>query len=679
MTKMLHALTCCWQRRSFQWFLMAALMLCASCIFAASPFRRLPTGQETLREWYERLEARYAQLANALMDEEHYELGALARLKLDKAKIMLSGGSWWWSEREITKALVEAEGAISAWLRGEDMLKGATGLVERAYFSPSDGSAQPYWVYLPEGYKSSSKHALVVFLHGYDPSINKANPWLLSEDVYRIADKHNLIILQPHGRKNTDFINIGEQDVLEALKRVLSHYSVDEDRVYLMGVSMGGYGAYAIALHNPHLFAAVAVVAARRYHFLWGELDQTTLPPPRAFVLMAENPYMLAENAINFPTLIIHGENDLLVPVANAILMAKRLSSFGCPTTLNILRGESHWIYLDSSLFEKVFDWFKGKRRQATPKRIIYHTFTTAYNKAYWVTIDELEEWCKRATVRASVLQNGTVFVNTKNVAALSLELHPQLISPAKKYRLILNGSTVSQGELLKPIRFSHRFCKHKDELVKDGSLCGPVWHSYMSRFIIVHGTLGGEKARAENEAKAKQLADEWIEFSDGVATVLKDTEVTDEHIKRYNIIAIGGPNENRLVKLAADKLPMRFTEDGYHIGAHKLAANTIKKKLGLVLVYPNPLNQSRYILIYDGVLWGKGLPINHKFDTLPDFAIFTEELESDGANEIVCAGFFDTHWRVDERLIWCKLSKCPSKPAYSTLASSHNDDHQRR
>ncbi|MCS7253268.1 MAG: prolyl oligopeptidase family serine peptidase [Armatimonadota bacterium] len=657
-----------------RWLLLTMLMLCISYILAAPPFRRPLQRQTTLHEQYEELEVRYSRLERSLGSEEHCELGALARLKLDKAKIMLGGGSWWWSNSEIAKALREAEEAMNAWERKEDMLRGAVGLVERAYFSPADGSAQPYWVYVPQNYKPSSKHALIVFLHGYDPSINKANPWLLGDDIYRIADKHNLIILQPHGRKNTDFIHIGEQDVLEALKRTISHYSIDEDRIYLLGVSMGGYGAYIIALHNPHLFAAVAVVAARRYHFLWGELDQTTLPPPRACVLIAENPYMLAENALNFPTLIIHGEKDLLVPVANANLMAKRLSSFGCPATVNILRDESHWIYFDSSLFEKVFEWFEGKRRQALPKRLIYHTFTTAYNRAYWATIDELEEWCTRSTVKASALPNGTIFVNTRNVAALSLELHPELIKPAKKFRLILNGSTIAQGELVKPIKLSHRLRERKGVLAKTHNLCGPVWHAYMHRFIIVQGTLGDEETKAENEAKAKQLADEWVEFSDGVATILKDTEVTEEQIKQYNIIAVGGPNENRLVKLISGELPVRFLEDGYRIGIHEITTRAIKKKLGQVLVYPNPLNQSRYILIYDGVLWGKGLPINHKFDTLPDFTIFTEDQETDGANEIVCAGFFDTHWQVDGKLIWCKLSKCQSKPRYSEISSSAHD-----
>lgn len=637
-------------------------ILCVSCILVAQPRKLTQRYGKSLAEKYMRLEARYSHLKETLMSNGKDALGALARLKLDKAKIMLTGNSWWWSESEISRALAEAEEAMNAWERNEDLLGDKTGLIERAYFSPADGSAQPYWVYVPKGYKPSSKYALVVFLHGYDPSINKANPWLLGDEIYQIAEKHNLILLQPHGRKNTDFIGVGEQDVLEALKRTLSHYSIDVDRVYLMGVSMGGYGAYAISLHNPHLFAAVAVVAARRHHFLWGELEQTPLSPPRAYVLMAESPYMLTENAINLPILIMHGENDLLVPVANAILMAKRLSSFGCPNSLSILHGESHWIYLDASLFEKVFDWFDGKRRQAMPRRIVYHTYTTAYNRAYWVRIDRFEEWCKRATVRASALANGTIFVNTKNVAALSVELHPQLISPAKKFRLILNGATAAQGELTSPLSISCKLRNGGDELAKTHDLPGPVWHAYMHRFIIAYGTLGTEEMVAKNREKAKQLADEWVEFSDGEAVILKDTEVTDEHIKGYNIIAIGGPNENRIVSLIADVLPVRFLKNGYGVGVHEIVEGQVKKKLGLVLVCPNPLNRSRYITIYDGVLWGDWLPINHKFDTLPDFTIFTDEKDTDGANEIICAGFFDAHWRVDERLIWCRLSKCQGK-----------------
>lgn len=633
---------------------------CAMCIVHALSPRRVMLSPVTLKERLQMLEARYEKLERAFTgDENLIEMGALARLKLDKARLMLESRSWWWSESEISKALDEAELALNAWEAKRDILKDASGLVERAYFSPADGSAQPYWVYVPKGYKPTSKHPLVVFLHGYDPSINKANPWLLTEDVYRIADKHNFIILQPHGRKNTDFINIGEQDVLIALERTMAHYSVDEDRVFLLGVSMGGYGAYIIALHHPHKFAAVAAIAARRYHFLWGELDQTTLVPPRAFVLMAENPYMLAENAINLPILIMHGEEDLLVPVANAFLMSKRLASFGCPVRVEILRKESHWIYFDSALFEKVFSWFEGKRRQPFPKRVVYHTFTTAYNQAYWITIHQLKEWCKRATVRASVLADGRVFVNTSNVARLTLDIRPELVAPAKKVNVIVNGASIMKGDLEKPTIVTYGGSQQAGELAKVHNLCGPVWHAYMSNFIIAYGT--NDRA-GECEAKAKQLADEWVEFSDGVAKVIRDRDVTEEQIKRYNIIAVGGPNENSFVRLIADKLPVQFLDGGYRVGKHEVTRKTLGKEVGIVLVYPNPLNQSRYVVIYDGVLWGSGLPINHKFDTLPDFVIFTEDHETDGANEIVCGGFFDTHWQVDENLIWCKLRKCQGK-----------------
>ncbi|HID08522.1 MAG TPA: hypothetical protein EYP10_15400, partial [Armatimonadetes bacterium] len=502
---------------------------------------------------------------------------------------------------------------------------------------------------------------------GYDPSINKAYPWLLSEDVYRLADKYGIVILQPHGRKNTDFIGIGEQDVLIALKKTLRYYAIDKRRVYLLGVSMGGYGAYAIGLHHPHYFAAIAVVAARRYHFLWGEVDRTPLPPPRAQVLKAENPWMLAENATNLPILIIHGENDTLVPVANAFLMARRLSKLGCPVRLNILRNESHWIYFNSSLFRKIFDWFRNKSNSPFPKHVVYRTYTTAYNRCYWLKIDEIAQWGKPANIRASALANGTVYVNTQNVARLTIELNPRLIAPKRQARLILNGVRVWEGELTEPLPLTRFIGAHtanrtdgddeKLKLAKTQELCGPVWHAYTGPFLIVHGTLGTEAMRLANYNKARQLALEWVDFSDGLAHIKADRDVTEEDLARYHIIAVGGPQENSIVKRAVHSLPIKFAPKGYTIGAHTLRG----KQLGLVCIYPNPLNPRRYLVIYDGVLWGRALPINHKFDTSPDFAIFTSEQDADGANVLLCAGFFDSHWQVDERLIWCVQEQCPA------------------
>ena len=54
-----------------------------------------------------------------------------------------------------------------------------------------------------------------------------------------------------------------ERDLLMPVEYVRSQFSIDADRVYLSGFSMGGSGAWSLALHEPALWAAVAVASGK--------------------------------------------------------------------------------------------------------------------------------------------------------------------------------------------------------------------------------------------------------------------------------------------------------------------------------------------------------------------------------------------------------------------------------
>ena len=85
---------------------------------------------------------------------------------------------------------------------------------ERAYFARNDGSPQPYYVVLPTGYTPTKKYPLVVFLHGYSTDISKINPWILPPEPLRDAQKRGYIVAMPYGRRNSDFVQWGQDDVL---------------------------------------------------------------------------------------------------------------------------------------------------------------------------------------------------------------------------------------------------------------------------------------------------------------------------------------------------------------------------------------------------------------------------------------------------------------------------------
>ena len=150
-----------------------------------------------------------------------------------------------------------------AQAQGDIALASTSVMHERAYVASSDGSVQPYWIFVPRDYSPQKRYGLAVFLHGYGPDISKVNPWFPDENAVAMAHANGLLLALPYGRRNTDFVDVGEDDVLAVRSDVLKKYAVDEARTSLTGPSMGGFGVWAIGLHRPDLWAGLAPMAAR--------------------------------------------------------------------------------------------------------------------------------------------------------------------------------------------------------------------------------------------------------------------------------------------------------------------------------------------------------------------------------------------------------------------------------
>ena len=87
---------------------------------------------------------------------------------------------------------------------------------------------KPYYIALPTGYTPLKKWPMLVFLHGYSPSISKINPWILSEDLIEDAQQRGFIVAMPYGRRNSDFVQWGEDDVLRVREEAMRLFAVDE-------------------------------------------------------------------------------------------------------------------------------------------------------------------------------------------------------------------------------------------------------------------------------------------------------------------------------------------------------------------------------------------------------------------------------------------------------------------
>lgn len=118
-------------------------------------------------------------------------------------------------------------------------------------------AAQGFWEYLPDGYESRRRWPLLVFLHGMgengDGSIRDLErvlvhgpPALIASDAWPVARSDagdEFVVLSPQHSGAADGCHEGG-DVADFLAWAIERYDVDPDRVYLTGLSCGGYGIW---------------------------------------------------------------------------------------------------------------------------------------------------------------------------------------------------------------------------------------------------------------------------------------------------------------------------------------------------------------------------------------------------------------------------------------------------
>ena len=115
----------------------------------------------------------------------------------------------------------------------------------------------PFWINVPEN-ESTEKQPVLIFLHGKSLSGTDLNR-VRRYGVLRAMDKGRkipAIVVAPQVAKG----NWNPDKVLEVLEYVKINYNVDESRIYVCGMSLGGYGTLHFAgKHADKITAAVAI------------------------------------------------------------------------------------------------------------------------------------------------------------------------------------------------------------------------------------------------------------------------------------------------------------------------------------------------------------------------------------------------------------------------------------
>jgi hypothetical protein len=187
--------------------------------------------------------------------------------------------------------------------------------------------------------------------------------------------------------------------------------------------------------------------------------------------------------------------------------------------------------------------------------------------------------------------------------------------------------------------------------LRKRHGLQGPIDDAFLDRFIVVKpsGDAYSGSVGAWAKAELDHAVREWRRQFRGDAITQDDTAVTDEDIASSNLVLWGDPSSNKVLARIADKLPVRWTKDSIVVGKRQFPAPTH----ALTMIYPNPLNPRKYVVLNSGVTFREYDNLNNarQVPKVPDFAVIDTTTPPDERypGKVVLAGFFGEKWEMLE------------------------------
>ena len=189
-----------------------------------------------------------------------------------------------------------------------------------------------YWLFLPADYRDNDSVPLMLFLHGAGERgdnlelVKKWGPPKLVEKDPRFQ----FAVVSPQCRKNERW---DVEQMVALVKHLAGTYHIDRQRMYCTGLSMGGYGTWAITAKYPKLFAAAVPICGG------GDPTQATA---------------LAK----LPIWAFHGDKDTSVPLERSQVMVEAIRKAGGNVKLKIYPGVGHNSWSQTYANPELYKWF---------------------------------------------------------------------------------------------------------------------------------------------------------------------------------------------------------------------------------------------------------------------------------------------------------------------------------
>lgn len=218
----------------------------------------------------------------------------------------------------------------------------------RSYMFEATGETIPYALFTPASYDGETPLPLLVSLHG----LGRSYDWLMGYHGFLdLAEQHGYAVVTPlgyiregwYGSRPAEDPQDGvysEQDVMNVIALTREELSIDSDKIFLWGHSMGGGGTYHLAAKNPTMFAGLGVAA-----------PAPAISAPQDEILDAID---------HLPIFVLQGDQDDLVPVGVTRQWVAAMAQRGMQHVYVEIEGGDHSLLIsqDAANMQKFIEFF---------------------------------------------------------------------------------------------------------------------------------------------------------------------------------------------------------------------------------------------------------------------------------------------------------------------------------
>lgn len=227
-------------------------------------------------------------------------------------------------------------------------------------------------VHVPRGYDAAKAAPLLLAFHGTGGGGGDMLPmWT------RVADELGILVVAPTEAGANEGYAFSDREraaALAAMRWARRRYDVDEERVYLTGISRGGHLAWDLVLRWPDRFAAAAPM----------------IGSPRFNLTHGQNNLRFVENVVRLPIRDLQGSKDDPAVLENLHLAFAKLDGWKALDAKLVEFPElGHSFELDAVDWKA---WLGGAKRVTVPKTVVRAACEKGEARAFWVEITALHK-----------------------------------------------------------------------------------------------------------------------------------------------------------------------------------------------------------------------------------------------------------------------------------------------